>query len=270
MGPVLVVLGDPRIKVGLQLVNGAVDLFAERHPIELIQHGAMEALADSIRLWPLGFGTAVIDVLDGEVELVFMALGAAKLGAAVGQHPRQPDVVLGVERHHAVIEDLGRGDRRLAIIELGEGDFGIGVDHGLLIDPTDPLQGADVEGVLGAAIPGHSLSNSPWASLSALAFSRAVICASVNRMPSCATLASSALSRCLIEVRSWRCHTQRTPAGEIDRPCRFSASETRTWPQAGCSIAIATTACSISGAVRFFNTGLRRLISCNANSPPWS
>src|SRR6516225_8904782 len=66
-------------------------------------------------------------------------------------------------------------------------------------------------------------------------------------MPSCATLASSALRRCLIEVRSWRCHTQRTPAGEIDRPCRFSISETRTWPQAGCSIAIATTACSISG-----------------------
>src|SRR5215813_11098410 len=80
-------------------------------------------------------------------------------------------------------------------------------------------------------------------------------------MPSCATLASSALRRCLIEVRSWRCHTQRTPAGEIDRPCRFSISETQTWPQAGCSIAIATTACSISGAVRFFNTGLRRLIA---------
>ena len=54
-------------------------------------------------------------------------------------------------------------------------------------------------------------------------------------------------------------HTPRTPAGEIDRPCRFSISETRTWPQAGCSTAIATTACSISGAVRFFNTGLRRL-----------
>src|SRR6516225_8800273 len=37
-------------------------------------------------------------------------------------------------------------------------------------------------------------------------------------MPSCATLASSALRRCFIEVRSWRCHTQRTPAGEIDNP----------------------------------------------------
>ena len=37
-----VVLGDPRIKVGLQLVDGVIDLFTERHPIELIQDGAME------------------------------------------------------------------------------------------------------------------------------------------------------------------------------------------------------------------------------------
>src|SRR6516225_11590362 len=55
-------------------------------------------------------------------------------------------------------------------------------------------------------------------------------------MPSCAALASSAFSRCFIDVKSWRCHTHRTPAGEIDSPRRFSASETRTWPQAGCSI----------------------------------
>src|SRR5215813_12541333 len=65
----------------------------------------------------LGLGAAVIDVFDGEVKLVFMALGTAKLGAAIGQHPQQLDAVLIVERHHPVIEDLGRGDRRLAIIE---------------------------------------------------------------------------------------------------------------------------------------------------------
>jgi len=55
-----------------------------------------------------------------------------KFGAAIGQHPRQADGVLVVNRHHPVIEDLGRGDRGLAIIKLGEGDFGIGVDRGLL------------------------------------------------------------------------------------------------------------------------------------------
>ena len=57
-------------------------------------------------------------------------------------------------------------------------------------------------------------------------------------------------------------------AGEIDKPRRLSASETRTCPQAGCSTATVTTACSISTGVRFFSTGLRRLISCSASSPP--
>ena len=65
----LVVFGDPRIKVGLQLVDRAIDLFAERHAVELIQNGAMEALADSIRVRALGLGAAVIDVLDSEVEI---------------------------------------------------------------------------------------------------------------------------------------------------------------------------------------------------------
>ena len=37
MGPMLVVLGDPRIKVGLQFVDGAVDLFAERHPVAALR-----------------------------------------------------------------------------------------------------------------------------------------------------------------------------------------------------------------------------------------
>src|SRR5262249_56398754 len=48
MGPVLVVFGDPRIKVGLQLVDRAVDLFAERDPVKLVQDSAVATLADSI------------------------------------------------------------------------------------------------------------------------------------------------------------------------------------------------------------------------------
>ena len=66
MGAVLVVFGDPRIKVGLQLVDRAIDPFAEGNPVELIQDSAMEALADAICLRALGLGAAVIDVLDGK------------------------------------------------------------------------------------------------------------------------------------------------------------------------------------------------------------
>src|SRR5437660_12572672 len=270
MRPLLVVVDEPGIEIGLQFLDRAIDLFTERHPIELVEQRAMEALADAVGLWALGLGAAVIDVLDRQVELVLVAFPAAELGAAIGQHPAQPDAVLIVERHHPIVEDLGGGDWRLAVIELGEGHLGVGIDKGLLINPPDALQRAHVEGVLRTAIARALALELAMRFLSALAFSSAVICASVNRMPSCAALASSALRRCFIEVRSWRCHTQRTPAGEIDNPRRFSASETRTWPQAGCSIAISTTASSISGAVRFFRIGLRRLISCSASSPPLS
>ena len=75
MRPFPVVYANPRIKVGLALVDRAIDLFAERHPVELIQDGAVEALADTVCLRAFGLGAAVIDVLDGEVELVIVALG---------------------------------------------------------------------------------------------------------------------------------------------------------------------------------------------------
>src|SRR5262249_56561958 len=146
----------------------------------------------------------VMAVLRCEVELVIMALAAAEFGATVGQHARQPDAVLVIKRHHPVVEDLGRGDRGLAVIQLGKGDLGIGVDEGLLKDPPDALQGADIKRVLRPAIAGALALELAVRSLSALAFSRAASCASVNRMPSCAAFASSAFRRSFIDVRSWR------------------------------------------------------------------
>ena len=56
------------------------------------------------------------------------------------------------EWQHPIIEQICRGDRRLAIIKLGEANLGVGVDGGLLVDAADALQVADVEGILGAAI----------------------------------------------------------------------------------------------------------------------
>src|SRR5262244_2507326 len=149
MRPPMVVLDQPGIEISQQLLDAVVDLLAERDAIELIQYSAMEALTDSIGLRALGLGAAVINVLDREVELVFMALGPA-----IGQHARQPDTVLVIERHHPVVEDLGSRDRGLAVIEFGKADLGVCVDDSLLIDPADALQGTDVKGILRAAIAG--------------------------------------------------------------------------------------------------------------------
>src|SRR5436190_10655588 len=95
--PLLVVVDEPGIEIGLQFLDRAIDLFTERHPIELVETRAMNALADPVGMWALGLGAAVIDVLDRQVELVLVAFPAAELGAAIGQHPAQPDAVLIVE-----------------------------------------------------------------------------------------------------------------------------------------------------------------------------
>src|SRR5207302_3208061 len=44
-----IVLVQPGVKIGLQLVERRVHLLAECHPVELIECGLMEALADAVR-----------------------------------------------------------------------------------------------------------------------------------------------------------------------------------------------------------------------------
>jgi hypothetical protein len=109
----------------------------------------------AVRLRALGLGARVIDVLDREIELVLVPFGiAAELAATVSQHAQQLDIVLLEERQHTVIEQIGRRDRRLAVVELGKAYLGVGVDEGLLINAPNSLEIADIERVLGAAVPG--------------------------------------------------------------------------------------------------------------------
>ena len=70
----MVVFGDPGIEVGLQLVDGAIDLLAKRDAIEFVKHGAVEALADAVGLRALGLGAGVVDILHRQVEFVFVPL----------------------------------------------------------------------------------------------------------------------------------------------------------------------------------------------------
>jgi len=106
--------------------------------------------------------------------------------------------------------------------------------------------------------------------LSAFAFSSAASRLSVSTPPSWATFASNAFSRSFMVRGSWRTRIERTPKGETSIPRFFSSLDARVCPQAGCSVAIATTASSTSGATRFFRFGLRRVISTSAISPPCS
>ena len=48
MWSTIIVFDQPGIEIGLKLVECAIDLLAKRDPVELVEHSAMKALADSI------------------------------------------------------------------------------------------------------------------------------------------------------------------------------------------------------------------------------
>jgi hypothetical protein len=153
MRPDLVELAHPEIEVDLKVVDCGVDLLAEGYAVKLVKHGLVEAFDDAVGLRAPGLGSGVIDVLDRQIEFVFVAVvGPAIFSPAVGEHALQRNVVLVVERDHPVVEQVGGGERGLAVVELGEADLGVGVDEGLLVDAPDALERPDVESVLGAAV----------------------------------------------------------------------------------------------------------------------
>ena len=50
MRTVLGVRLKPRIEINLELLEGRIDLLAERHAVELVEQGLVESLTDSVRL----------------------------------------------------------------------------------------------------------------------------------------------------------------------------------------------------------------------------
>src|SRR4051812_10410613 len=67
-------------------------------------------------------GAGVIHILDRQIELIFVMLGAAAVfRATVGQHPTQLHL-LGIEEgHHPIVQQISCGESSLAVVVLGEG-----------------------------------------------------------------------------------------------------------------------------------------------------
>ena len=78
MRPPIIVFRHPMIEILLQFADRRVDLLAEGDAIELVEHGLVVALDNSIYLRALGLRARMVDVFDGEIELVFVVFGIAQ------------------------------------------------------------------------------------------------------------------------------------------------------------------------------------------------
>ena len=79
MRPFLIVTLDPAIKIDLEIDDRSIDLLSEGDAVELIEHRLVEPLDDAIRLRALGLGARMVNILECQVELVFVMLGIATI-----------------------------------------------------------------------------------------------------------------------------------------------------------------------------------------------
>ena len=87
MRSLLVILTEPSIDILLQFVKRPIDLSPKGHPVELIEHGLVESLADAVSLRMSGPRPGVVDVLQVKIELVLMMFsGPAVLCSPVGEN----------------------------------------------------------------------------------------------------------------------------------------------------------------------------------------
>ena len=77
MSSFIVVVIDPLVQIFLKLLHGVVKFFTERNLVELLQDGLVEPLADSVCLRGFNFRFRVVDIIDSQIQLIVMRLGAA-------------------------------------------------------------------------------------------------------------------------------------------------------------------------------------------------
>jgi hypothetical protein len=75
---------DPSVNIRLEFGDRAVDFISEGDPVELVEHCLVEPLDDVIRLWTFCLRPRIIDILDRQVELVFVVLRSGAILRAAG------------------------------------------------------------------------------------------------------------------------------------------------------------------------------------------
>lgn len=94
-------------------------------------------------------------MLHGYIQLIFMTIRTATiLCAAIGQNPQKGHFVRFKEGDHLIIQQIGRRQGRFPIIEFCRCHLTLGINEGLLGEPTYALQRPDIEGILCPTIPG--------------------------------------------------------------------------------------------------------------------
>jgi hypothetical protein len=91
----------------------------------------------------------MVNVFQGQIQFIFMMFPAsAKLRASISKHPKQWNLLFFKERQYPIIKHVGWYPGVFAVIDLGKGHLGIGINKGLLIDPAHTFYRTNIIRVL--------------------------------------------------------------------------------------------------------------------------
>lgn len=160
MCPDLVLFRHQCVESFPRLADRRMDLIAKGNAVELVEHGLLVSFYDAVGLRALGPGSGMVHILDGDIEFAFGMLGiAAIIYAAIGQHAREPHLLFAEEGHSPIVQEFGRRDRRLAIMEFGERQLRIRVDKSPLKDAVKHLPNQLLSPHCGRRAPRRLLSH---------------------------------------------------------------------------------------------------------------
>ena len=124
----------------MECLDAVIDALAEGYAVELVLDRLVEPFTDTVGLGVAYFGSRVDDILQAQEELVRMSVVAtAVFSAPVGDNAQNIHIVLFEKGHHGVVLAVRRRKLCFGIIEPGEGDRGMCIYYGLLVDTAHPL-----------------------------------------------------------------------------------------------------------------------------------
>ncbi len=137
VGPVVVVVGEPGVGLGLELVSADEEAPVEGGPPALVEHGLVEAFHDGVVVGGPGRDAAVLDAEAGQV--VSEGVGD-ELGSVVRQDCGDGVAAVGPAAADEVDEADGGLGGGSPGGDPGVGDAGVGVDCGELPDLADAFE----------------------------------------------------------------------------------------------------------------------------------
>lgn len=110
----------------------------------------------------------VLDIVQGQVQLVRVGVGAAVFAAVAGQNRPDLDLPLLVDEQHVVVQHRHGRLGPLGDVQEAEGVAGVGVHHGVFLDLAHVLQPAHVEEVLAEQLSRPGALDTPLSELRVL------------------------------------------------------------------------------------------------------